>query len=106
MKISQDWSKLSAVKVNLLLVRILCNLKKYPIKEERDSVFANGKYRINGNITIEPEYDTKAVETIENNRMDSNIAYGFNRYTINGKSVPSSAILPCMLYERCGKRVK
>ena len=117
MDIPQDWSKLSTKQVNLLLIKILWNLKKYPIKEEPDSVFTKGKYRINENITIEPEwgefvtestieFDPAEYDGAECTKKTHDIGYTSSSYNINGKSVPCSAILPRMLYERCEKRFR
>ena len=119
MNIPQNWSNLSNHQVNMLLINILWNLKKYPVQQEPDSVFATGKYRINNNVTIEREHKKiicmvtdytieKDCDGIEyyNGTTHPDVGYESDAYIINGKIVPSRARLASMLYDRCKKMVK
>lgn len=101
MDIPQDWSKLPTKQVNLLLMKLLWNLKKYPIKKE-----SAGKYCIANNITIEPEWHTVETVYVHMGHTYKGVGYCSTRYKINGKSVTASAMLPSILYRICEKRAR
>ena len=106
MNVPADWSKLSQTQINMLLLHLLWNLKKYPVQEEADTVFNRGKYRINGNVTIECEY-TKTLARYSDDKgrtWHNQPAYTSSSYNINGKSLSCAKMLPRMLYEKCEKR--
>ena len=106
MNIPQDWSGLSKAQVNILLIKLLFNLKKYSVQEEADGMFSDGCYRINTTITIKKNWKEKAVACSE---LDSSgellfytgLAYTSDGYIINGKYLPRDAVLPAMLYGKC-----
>ena len=102
-----DWSNLSKTQINILLLQLLWNLKKYPVQEEADSVFDCIKYRINDDVTIEPEYKSCFAKHFDDSgRLSFVPYYTYNSFNINGKSVSSIRILPRMLYAKCQKRCK
>ena len=106
--IPQDWSKLSQIQIDVFLLYLLCNFKKLSVQEEADSVFTTGKYRINNNITIEYEYEKRFVERSDDHgrTWHPSLCYSSNGFKINGKSLPSSRILPSKLYEKCQERCR
>ena len=108
MNMPKDWSNLSQTQINMLLLHLLWNLKKYSVQEEADTVFNSGKYRINGNVTIECEYTELFVPFSDNGgrTWHNQTSYESSSYNINGKSLSCARILPRMLYEKCEKRCR
>lgn len=111
MNIPQDWSGLSKAQINILLINLLFNLKKYSVQEEADDRFSDGCFRINNTVTIKSRWKEKTVnygvcDDSYGVRFYTGLAYTSDGYSINGKSFPRDATLPAMLYRKCAKRCK
>ena len=107
MNTPKDWSGLSKAQVNIVLIKLLFNLKKYSVQEEADDMFSDRCYRINNTVTIKNKWKGKTVvHSSDGVNYKPGLAYTSEGYDINGKSLSNDSVLPAMLYRKCAKRCK